>query len=73
MSHPSLPFDIKQLSIAERIVLVEQIWDSITEEQQSLPVTKAQQDALDRRLDAYAASPNEGIAWEELKARLKQQ
>ena len=63
--------DVENLTIAERIMLVEQIWDSIVAEQESLKVTKAQQDELDRRLEAYQASPNPGANWEDVKARLQ--
>ncbi len=63
--------DVENLSIAERIMLVEQIWDSIVAEQGSLKVTKAQQHELDRRLEAYQASPNRGANWEDVKARIQ--
>lgn len=41
---------ILQLSIAERIQLVEDIWDSIATAPEALPVTQAQRDELDRRV-----------------------
>ena len=63
--------DIQGLSVPERIVLVEQIWDSIVAEEDGLEVTQAQKDELDRRLAAYEANPDEGAAWEEVKARLR--
>ncbi len=63
--------EIKKLSIAERILVVEEIWDSIAAEQESLAVTEAQKEELDRRLDAYYASPDEGASWEEVKSRLQ--
>ena len=50
---------------------VEQIWDSIVAEEDGLEVTQAQKDELDRRLAAYEANPDEGAAWEEVKARLR--
>ena len=62
---------VENLSVAERIMLVEQIWDSIVAEQESLKVTKAQRQELDRRLEVYQASPNRGANWEDLKARLQ--
>ena len=57
---PSLqPSDFSQLSIAERIILVEQIWDSIAAEQAAVPLTPAQEAELDRRLEAHRKSPQE--------------
>ena len=62
--------NIKKLSIAERILMVEEIWDSIADDQESVEVTSAQKDELDRRLDAYHASPDEGSSWQEVKRRI---
>jgi len=46
-----------KLSVPERIQLVEDIWDSIAEVPEELPLTAAQQAELDRRLDAYRENP----------------
>ena len=62
--------EILKLSVAERILIAEQIWDSITAEQESLPITEAQKTELDRRLDDYQASPEEGSSWNEIKNKL---
>lgn len=61
---------IKELSVAERIVLVEEIWDSIAAEQEALELTEAQRLELDRRLEAYHSSPEGGSSWEEVKGRI---
>ncbi len=62
--------EILQLSIAERIQLAEDIWDSVAAFPEAIPLSDAQKDELDRRLQAYAQNPNEGISWDELKDRL---
>ncbi len=61
---------IMKLSVAERIVLVEEIWDSIAAKQEPLELTEAQRRELDRRLDAYQASPNDGASWTDVKSRV---
>lgn len=63
---------IHNLSVAQRILLVEEIWDSIVdeEEQPSAP-TDAQAADLQRRLAAYKANPTGGSSWEEVKARMR--
>ena len=71
MTEQAKPFSLEGLSVAERMLLVEQIWDSIAAEQESLPLTQAQKDELDRRLAAYEADPTAGSTWEEVKARLQ--
>jgi len=45
--------DLRALPIAERIRLVEDLWDSIAADQAALPLTDEQRAELDRRLDAY--------------------
>ena len=52
--------DILELSISERIQLVEDIWDSVAEAPEAIPLTEDEKVELDRRLDAYHQDPNEG-------------
>jgi len=54
---------IDRLSIAERILLVEEIWDGIAAEVDSLEVPQSHRDELDRRLAAYEADPRAGSSW----------
>jgi putative addiction module component (TIGR02574 family) len=54
--------DIERLSLTERIQLVQDIWDGIAAAPEQLPVTEAQQQELDRRLDAYQRNPQGGIS-----------
>jgi putative addiction module component (TIGR02574 family) len=63
--------DIQELSQSERILLAEQLWDSITDDQDTLEVTDAQKKILQQRLAAYQASPNEGTSWEQVKKEMQ--
>ena len=65
-----LTTDILRLSVAERIQLVEDIWDSIAVAPSELPLTAAQEEELDRRLAAYEQNPTEGMLWDEFKQTL---
>ena len=69
-SHPLLKVEITQLSVAERIQLAEDLWDSILDQPTDLPLTPAQQQELDRRLQNYQQDPTVGSSWEEVKQRL---
>ncbi len=71
MTEHAKQISLEGLSVADRMSLIEQIWDSIAAEQESLPLTQAQKDELDRRLAAYEADPTAGSTWEEVKARLQ--
>ncbi|MDJ0863014.1 MAG: addiction module protein [Gammaproteobacteria bacterium] len=65
---------IQDLSLDERLQLVEDIWNSIAAEQGVLPVTPEQREELDRRLEAYRLDKNRGIpaveAIEKIRSRL---
>jgi putative addiction module component (TIGR02574 family) len=61
---------IDQLTVAERISLVEEIWDSIAAASEEVPLSDAQKEELDRRLAAYQANPQSGSSWEDVKARV---
>jgi putative addiction module component (TIGR02574 family) len=62
--------DILELSVAEKIQIVEDIWDSISKHPEQLPVSEAEKIELDKRLESYKQNPNEGIEWETLKKNL---
>jgi putative addiction module component (TIGR02574 family) len=62
---------IDQLSVAERLLLVEEIWDSIADDAEHVPITDAQRADLTRRVAAYEANRKVGSSWEEVKARLQ--
>ena len=55
--------NIKGLSVAERIQLVEEVWASIAAEQESLEITEAQKEELDRRLETHRSSQERGVTW----------
>jgi putative addiction module component (TIGR02574 family) len=60
--------DFSQLSVSERLQLVEDVWDSIDDEQ--IPMPDWHRKELDRRLAEYRANPEAGISWETVRARL---
>ncbi len=62
---------LRELPLAERIKLVEDLWDSIAEEQNALPITPEQKAELDRRLDAYENNANPGRLADEVVAEIR--
>ncbi|MBE9200388.1 MULTISPECIES: addiction module protein [unclassified Nodularia (in: cyanobacteria)] len=69
-SHPLLKVDISELSVAERIQLAEDLWNSILEQQEEFPLSETQRQELDRRLENYQKNHANGSTWEEVKKRL---
>ncbi len=60
----------KTLPLAERIELVEALWESIAQEGYEPPLTSEQAAELDQRLEAHQREPNDVISWETIKADL---
>ena len=50
MTQSTIPPEIRDLPVPDRMALVEQIWDSIAEDQAEFQLTNAQKAELDRRL-----------------------
>jgi len=71
MKYETLYDEISRLDISEKILLAEEIWDSIAAEQERVEMTEAQKVELDHRIEAYNKSPSEGSSWEEVKNRVK--
>ena len=63
--------DVLELPVAERLKLVEAIWDSIAEAPEALQLTEAQRAELDRRLDEYEQDPEAGSPDHALKTANK--
>ena len=59
---------IKELSVPEKILLVEEIWDDIARENEGFELTQSQKDELERRLQSYPSSPSQVRTWEEIRA-----
>lgn len=52
--------ELRELPISQRVQLVEDIWDSIAEDQGALSVTQTQKNELDRRLENYQKDGDQG-------------
>ena len=64
--------DYLSLSLEERIRLVEDIWDSIAEVPDSIEISDAHKEELEKRLEAYHKNPDAGSPWHEVKSRILQ-
>jgi putative addiction module component (TIGR02574 family) len=63
--------EVLELPVAERMQLVELIWDSISAAPESLRLTRWQRAELDRRLAEHEADPSSGSSLEEVFARVR--
>lgn len=62
---------ILELSVAERIQMVEDIWDSSAAVPEAIPLSEDQKKELDRRLETYHLNPDAGSLWIEVRERLR--
>ena len=62
--------EIQSLTISERIILAEALWDSIVAEDSKIKLTETQKDELDRRLAAFEIDQDVGSSWSSVKARI---
>ena len=63
--------DIANLSAEERLRLLEELWDSLSATPEAVPLTNAQREELDRRLDELDRDGPVGIPWEEVLRRIR--
>ncbi len=62
--------DALELSIPERIQLVEDIWDTIAVHADSVELTEKEKKIIDERLNAYHRDPGSGTPWDVVIKRL---
>jgi putative addiction module component (TIGR02574 family) len=60
----------KSLPLAERVELVDALWETLSEEGYEPVLTAEQAAELDRRLEEHRRDPNSAIPWESIKAEL---
>jgi len=61
--------DLKNLSLPEKILLVEQLWDSIAEDASKDPLPQWKKELLEKRLSDHRETRSIGTTWEELKVK----
>jgi putative addiction module component (TIGR02574 family) len=66
----SLLKDALELTPAERVELVGEIWDSIAP-QHMPPLTDEQKQEIERRYEAMVRDPSRGSKWDDVEARLR--
>lgn len=65
----STTFD--QMTLAERILYVQDLWDRIAAEAEQEPLTPAQAEEVDRRLTDYRDHSTTSIPWEAAREEMR--
>jgi len=59
--------NVRNLPLAERIELIDLLWESIAEQGYEPPLTAEQAAELDRRLEAHHQNPVDVVSWNSIK------
>jgi putative addiction module component (TIGR02574 family) len=68
--NPTKP-SIFDLSPSEKLQLVEDLWDDLAATPEAVPVHDWQIEELERRKANLAKNPGSGLAWDEVKRRVR--
>jgi putative addiction module component (TIGR02574 family) len=61
---------VSQLTVAEKLLLVSELWDDLAAHPAEVPVSREQIVELDRRLEAYHRDPSQATSWEAIQQRI---
>lgn len=59
-----------ELPSAERLAIVQELWDSVIQDTDAVPLTTAQRDELERRWLDLQQHPDDAEPWDEVKKSL---
>jgi putative addiction module component (TIGR02574 family) len=59
------------LSVPEKVLFVEELWDSIIADESSVPIPRSHKKELGRRLQSYVSAPGNLLSLEELQGRIE--
>lgn len=68
----SIQAEFQQLSVAEKVQVVQELWDQITASPECLPVPAWHRAELEKRQRKWASSPDSGEDWDIVKNRLRE-
>ena len=63
--------NITGLSPDERLRLIADLWESLSQTPNAVPLTDAQREELDRRLDELERGEADGIPWDEVLRQVR--
>ena len=61
---------IVRMNTSEKILFLEDLWDSIASDESGIPVPQTHKDELDSRLKNYEVNPGNVLTLEELQERI---
>ena len=71
MQKPTLE-ELRGLSVEDRLQLLEDVWSSLDEEHERLPIPKWHEEELERRLKDIDENGSQGVEWSEFYKGLRE-
>lgn len=62
--------ELTKLNIPEKILLIEDLWDTIAAEEATVQIPKKHMMELDRRFEKYSAAPGGLLSLDELRSKI---
>ncbi len=62
--------NLQELTNSEKILLAEELWDSVASNEQLFPITEEQKNILDKRLAKYSLDQDSGDSWQNVRNRI---
>ncbi len=63
--------EIAQLNVSEKILLVEDIWESIISDEESVSIPQSHEEEIKRRYLKYKSNPGSLLSLEQLQKRIE--
>lgn len=60
-----------KLGRAERLQLVEDLWDSLAQEDNAFPFSDSKREELRRRKERFLQNPQSGLSWDQVKSQAR--
>ncbi len=67
MSVTDLVAEIRQMKSADKLDLLETLWENIAQEYDQTDISQGHQDEIQARFDKYAKEPTSAAAWDAAK------
>lgn len=73
MQAARLLHELRQLSVNDRLELLNLLWSEINESESIAPLTPEQRKVLDERLAQHLSDPNQAVPWEQARNQVLDQ
>lgn len=71
MGHKPRLDDYDQLTVPEKILRLQELWDDLAAREEDIELTPAQTKELEGRMKDYERDPTNGTPWPEVKDRIR--